>query len=231
MVKWLKAVCPMKPNHDEGEHLQVMFLQHCRERIRSQLWCWLTLAMSSSHAHDILYGSPPDYVSQAGSSRRKQRSKHHFVCSLAEPVSLKGFYDAWGKSSVRFLNTRSFQARDWSQATGGIDWQTGDQEKPTLVLCGAGGVLGPQVSCVSRETGCNSSEWGLLGKLTCKGRWKAGSLSLSSSSTFCLPVTMATSPSVSPYGEAGRLEDILEGTKEEKIMKPPHKSLMPSLCG
>lgn len=104
-------------------------------------------------------------------------------------------------------------------------------EKPTIVLCWEVGVLWPQVSCVSRETGWNSSEWGLLGKLTCKGRWKAGSPSLSSSSTFCLLVTMATSPSASPYGEAGRLEDILEGTKEEKIMKPPHKSLMPSLCG
>lgn len=106
-----------------------------------------------------------------------------------------------------------------------------DLEKPTIVLCWEVGVLWPQVSCVSRETGWNSSEWGLLGKLTCKGRWKAGSPSLSSSSTFCLLVTMATSPSASPYGEAGRLEDILEGTKEEKIMKPPHKSLMLSLCG
>lgn len=32
----------------------------------------------------------------------------------------------------------------------------------------------------------------------------------SSSSTRCLLVAMVTSPSVPPYGEAGRLEDILE---------------------
>lgn len=103
--------------------------------------------------------------------------------------------------------------------------------RPTIVFCWEVGVLRPQGSRVGRETGWNSSKWGLLGKLTCKGRWKAGRPPLSSSSTFCLPVTMATSPSASPYGEAGCLEDILQGTKEGKIMKPPHKSLMPSLCG
>lgn len=38
--------------------------------------------------------------------------------------------------------------------------------------------------------------------------------SLSSSSTRCLLVAMVTSPSVPPYGEAGRLEDILEKKKQ-----------------
>lgn len=40
--------------------------------------------------------------------------------------------------------------------------------------------------------------------------------SLSSSSTRCLLVAMVTSPSVPPYGEAGRLEDILEKKRREK---------------
>lgn len=39
--------------------------------------------------------------------------------------------------------------------------------------------------------------------------------SLSSSSNRCLLVAMVTSPSVPPYGEAGRLEDILEKKKED----------------
>lgn len=39
--------------------------------------------------------------------------------------------------------------------------------------------------------------------------------SLSSSSTRCLLVAMVTSPSVPPYGEAGRLEDILEKKKKK----------------
>lgn len=40
--------------------------------------------------------------------------------------------------------------------------------------------------------------------------------SLSSSSTRCLLVAMVTSPSVPPYGEAGRLEDILEKKREKE---------------
>lgn len=40
--------------------------------------------------------------------------------------------------------------------------------------------------------------------------------SLSSSSIRCLLVAMVTSPSVPPYGEAGRLEDILEKKKTEE---------------
>lgn len=43
--------------------------------------------------------------------------------------------------------------------------------------------------------------------------------STSSSSNRCLLVAMTTSPSVPPYGEAGRLEDILEKqeTAKEKV--------------
>lgn len=41
--------------------------------------------------------------------------------------------------------------------------------------------------------------------------------SLSSSSTRCLLVAMVTSPSVPPYGEAGRLEDILEKNGRREI--------------
>lgn len=49
-----------------------------------------------------------------------------------------------------------------------------------------------------------------------RGRWMTPpSPSFSSSSIRCLLVAMVTSPSVPPYGEAGRLEDILE-TGEEK---------------
>lgn len=40
--------------------------------------------------------------------------------------------------------------------------------------------------------------------------------SLSSSSIRCLLVAMVTSPSVPPYGEAGRLEDILEKKRRER---------------
>lgn len=43
--------------------------------------------------------------------------------------------------------------------------------------------------------------------------------SLSSSSTRCLLVAMVTSPSVPPYGEAGRLEDILEKKREKEDRK------------
>lgn len=39
--------------------------------------------------------------------------------------------------------------------------------------------------------------------------------SLSPSSIRCLLVAMVTSPSVPPYGEAGRLEDILDRKKKE----------------
>lgn len=43
--------------------------------------------------------------------------------------------------------------------------------------------------------------------------------SLSSSSIRCLLVAMVTSPSVPPYGEAGRLEDILEKERETEKMR------------
>lgn len=43
-----------------------------------------------------------------------------------------------------------------------------------------------------------------------RGKWMTACPSTSSSSNRCLLVAMTTSPSVPPYGEAGRLEDILE---------------------